>query len=136
MLRERPSWETVRNIVNNVIETTEHALRCRAAAAIGAYTAIRLDVDTPTPHDIDPTATAAEQARDEREQVRRSRSFMSAFRTASRSRAARLEDDAREAAMATRLAALRGDAIVAVVGIDHLDPLVERLDGNDSAEAT
>jgi len=131
VLRERPSLNTVRNVVDNVIETTDHALRCRAAAAIGAYTTIRLDVDAPTPHDIDRTATAAEQARDERTQVRRSRSFMNAFRTASRSRASRLEDDAREAAMATRLAALRGDsddAIVAVVGIDHLDSLVGRFD--------
>lgn len=133
LLRERPSLETIRNVVANAVETTEHALRCRAAAAVGARTSVRLEVDAPVPHDIARTDPPDAQARDEREQVRRARSFMNAFRTASRTRAARLEDDAREAAMATRLAELReadGD-IVAVVGIDHLDSLAERLAATD-----
>ena len=130
LLRERPSLETVRNVVSNAVETTKHAFVCRAAAAVGARTAIRLEVDSPIPHAITRTDTPDDQARDEREQVHRSRSFMNAFRTASRSRASRLEDDAREAAMAARLAELREDGdIVAVIGIDHLDSLAERLDG-------
>jgi len=132
LLRDRPSAETVRAVLANAVETTTHALLCRIAAAIGARSSVRLEIDSPIAHDIAPTAPADEQARDERAQVRRSRSFMNAFRTASRSRASRLEDDAREAAMATRLAGLRGDGeIVAVVGIDHLDSLVERLDASD-----
>jgi hypothetical protein len=57
---------------------------------------------------------------------------MDAFRTASRSRTARLEDAAREDAIAARLSELRGDA-VAVVGIDHLDSLVDRLESADGA---
>ncbi|TQQ81359.1 hypothetical protein EGH24_08130 [Halonotius terrestris] len=129
LLRERPSLDTIRRVVANAVETTEHALLCRAAAAVGARTSVRFEVDSPIPHDTTWTDSPDEQARDEREQVRRSRSFMSAFRTASRSRAARLEDDAREAAMATRLAELheQDSDIVCVVGIDHLDSLAERL---------
>jgi pheromone shutdown protein TraB len=132
LLSERPPLETVRNVVSSVVETTTHALLCRAAAAIGTRTSVRIEVDSPVPHDIARTDSPDEQARDEHEQVRRSYAFMNAFRTASRSRASRLEDDAREAAMAARLRELRGGGdIVAVVGIDHLVPLAEQLDGPD-----
>jgi len=130
LLRERPSIATVRAVVANAVDTTTHALVCRAAAALGTHTSIRFGVDAPTAHAIERTAAPAEQARDEREQVRRARSFMTAFPSANRSRAARLEDDAREAAMAARLGDLRENEegnIVAVVGIDHLDPVAERL---------
>lgn len=131
LLRERPPLETVRNVVSNTVETTKHALLCRAAAAVGARASVRIEVDSSIPHDIAWTDAPADQACHEREQVHRCRSFMDVFWTASRSRASRLEDTAREAAMAARLAELRGDGggdIVAVVGIDHLDPLAEGLD--------
>jgi pheromone shutdown protein TraB len=135
LLRERPSLETVRNVAASAVETAKHAVLCRAAAAVGARTSVRLEVDSPIPHDIDWTDTADDQASDEREQVRRSQSFMNAFRTASRSRASRLEDDAREATMAARLSELREEGdVVAVVGIDHLDSLAERLDGTDGPD--
>lgn len=59
---------------------------------------------------------------------------MNAFGTESRSRAARLEDAAREDAMAARLSEFRGDGdAVAVVGIDHLDAPAERLESPDGA---
>ncbi|WP_096391291.1 hypothetical protein [Halopenitus persicus] len=129
LLRERPSASTVRNVVSNAIKTTTHAVACRIAAAIGARTSVRLEVDSPMSHDVDRTDAPDDQARHEREQVRRSRSFMNAFRTASRTRASRLEDEAREEEMAARLRELREDGTtVAVVGIDHLEPLAERLD--------
>jgi pheromone shutdown protein TraB len=132
LLSERPPLETVRNVVSNVVDTTTHALLCRAAAAVGSRASVRLEVDSPIQHDIARTDSPDDQARDEHEQVRRSNAFINAFRTASRSRASRLEDDAREAAMAARLRNLRGDGdIVAVVGIDHLDSLGEQLDGTD-----
>lgn len=135
LFRERPSLETGKNVVSNVIETTKHALLCRAAATVGARTSIRLEVDSPITYDIAQTDSPANQARNERKQIRRSRSFMNAFQTANRSRASRIEDDAREAAMAARLAELRGDRdIVAVIGIDHLDSVTERLD--ETAEDT
>ncbi|MFC6785948.1 hypothetical protein ACFQFH_08580 [Halobaculum halobium] len=136
LLRDRPPVETVRNVVSSAVETTKHALLCGAAAVVGARTPVRLDVASPTPHGVAWTDSPADQARHEREEVRRCRSFMNAFRTASRSRASRLEDAAREAEMADRLTELGGDGsedddIVAVVGIDHVDSLVDRLDETD-----
>jgi pheromone shutdown protein TraB len=128
LLRERPSLRTVRSVVSDAVETTKHAITCRAAAAVAARASIRLEVDAPVAHDVGRADAPSDQARDEREQVRRSRSFMNVFRTASRSRAARLEDAAREAEMAARLGQLREDGdTVAVVGIDHLDAIAERL---------
>lgn len=132
VLRERPSLETVRTLVSTTVETTTHALGCLAAAVVGARTPVRLDVDSPVSHDVAWTDVPADQARHERDQVHRSRSFLDVFQTASRSRAARLEDAAREAAMVARLAELRGDGdVVAVVGIDHLDSLVDGLTKTD-----
>lgn len=134
LLRERPPLETVRNVVSNTVDATNHALLCLAAATVAGRTSIRLEVDSPTLHDVARTDAPDEQARHEREQVRRCRSFAKAFRTASRSRASRIEDTAREEAMAARLVELsenRGSSIVTVVGIDHLDPLAERLDETD-----
>ena len=128
LLRERPSLQTVRNVVSATVRTTKHAVTCRVAAAIGAHTSIRLEVDSPVTHDIDWADAPDDQARDERKQIRRSRSFTNAFRTASRSRASRLEDVAREEEMAAQLSQLREDGdTVAVVGIDHLDSIAERL---------
>ncbi|WP_276298523.1 hypothetical protein [Haloarcula ordinaria] len=134
LLRERPSLQTVRNVVSDAVETTKHAVACRAAAAVGARTSIRLEVDSPVSHDIDWADAPDDQARHERKQVRRSHSFMNAFRTASRLQASRLEDVAREEEMTARLLRLReeGDT-VAVVGIDHLDSIAERL--NSMGEA-
>lgn len=134
LFRERPSLAAIREVVSSAAETTLHAVVCRLAAAVGARTPIRVEVDSPVPHDVSPTDTADEQARDERGQVRRARSFRRAFRTASRSRASRLEDTAREEGMAARLRRLRGTGdVVAVVGIDHLEPLAERLDSEREA---
>ena len=128
LLRERPPLETGRNVVSNVVDTTKHALLCRAAAAVGARTSVRLEVDSPITHDVAWTDSPDDQACDEHKRVHRSCSFMNAFRTTSRSRASQFEDDARDAAMTSRLAELRGDGdIVAVIGIDHLDSVTERL---------
>lgn len=134
LLRERPPLETVRTVVSNTVETTSHALVCLAAAAVNACSSARLEVDSPTPHDAARTDAPTDQAIHEREQVERCRSFTNAFRSANRSRATRLEDAAREAAMAARLVDLREDGdgdIVAVVGIDHIDALATELDASD-----
>ncbi|WP_436935597.1 hypothetical protein [Halovenus marina] len=134
LLRERPSLQTVRNVVSDAVKTTKHAIICRAAATVGARTSVRVEVDSPVSHDIDWTDAPDDQARDERKQVRRSRSFLNAFRTASRSQASRLEDVAREEEMAARLLQLREEGdIVAVVGIEHLDSVAERLNSVDEA---
>lgn len=134
LLRERPSTDTTRKVLSSTFSATRHAIVCRLAASISAVTDLRLEVDSPVPHDIGADETAETQAEDEHRQVRRARAFMDAFRTASRSRATRLVDTVREEHMADRLSELDGvDAekdVVAVVGIDHLDAVAELLDSN------
>ena len=128
LLRQRPSVTIARKVVRNTIAAMQHALLCRMAAGVAARTSVRVEVDAPTAHATDWTDTPAAQADDERTQIRRSRTFMNAFRTSSSSRASRLEDAAREEHMAERITELAGDgSVVAVVGIDHLDPLEELL---------
>jgi pheromone shutdown protein TraB len=128
LLQERPSAEMLRKVFSNTLSTTKHALLCRLAAALAARTSVRLEVDSPIAYDIDWTDSPEDQAIDERDQARLAHSFMNAFRTTNKSRASQLEDTVRDAEMATRLSALReqGD-VVAVVGIDHLDSLTQRL---------
>lgn len=134
LFRERPSLQVVRNVVSDAVNATKHAVICRAAATLGARTSVRVEVDLPISYDIGWEDPPDDQARDERKQVRRSRSFMEAFRTASRSQASRFEDVAREEEMAAQLLRLREDGdTVAVIGIDHLDPVAERLNAVDEA---
>ena len=136
LLRERPPLRTLRSVVWDVIGATKHAVVCRAAAVVDTRTSVRLEVDAPVARDVDWADAPDEQARDERREVRRSTSFMNAFRTANRLQAARLEDDAREEEMAARFRQLGEDSdTVAVVGIDHLDPVAERLDSVAEAPA-
>lgn len=135
LLRERPSLGTVRDVLSNAASTTRHAIYCRVAAAIARHTSVRLEVDSPVPHEIGSAATPDEQASDEHEQIERSRSFMNAFQDATQSRASQIEDAAREAEMTRRLSErhTEGDT-VAVVGIHHLDSLAERLDASNPTE--
>jgi hypothetical protein len=119
----------VRAVLGNVASVTNHAVACRVAATVGRWTSLRVAVDVPADHDVTAGDPAAAQARDEHEQVRRARSFASAFRADDRSQAAQFVDAAREEHMADRLAELSADGgVVGVVGIDHLDALVSRLE--------
>ena len=129
LLRDRPPVGTVQDLVSTAVSTTGHAVLCRVAAGVAARTSIRVEVDSPVGHGVDHADRPEKQALDEREQVRRSRSFIEAFQSAGRFRASRLEDTVREAEMASRLTELRERGeVVAVVGIVHLEPLIERLD--------
>jgi hypothetical protein len=130
VLYERPSLTIVQNLLSGACSVTKHAIVCRLAAAVAARTPVRLEVDFPTAHDTDWWDTPEDQALDERRQIRRSRSFIDAMWTDDISCASRLEDSTREEHMADRLSALREEGdIVAIVGIDHLDSLRERLEG-------
>ena len=133
VVRERPSPATVRKVLSDATSATKHAVVCRLASAVSARTSVRLEVDSPVIHDIDRRDSPKEQADDEHRQIRQSRAFMEAFRNASATRASRFGDRVREEHMADRLSKLcRGGDTVAVVGVHHLDPLAEKLSGNDN----
>lgn len=134
VLDERPSAPIAGKLLSNTVSATAHALTCRVAAAIAARTSVRLEVDAPTAHDVDRSDTPADQATDEGKQVRRSRAFANAFAPSSTTRASELEDETRERQMASRLGTLVGDDhVVAVVGIDHLEALVDEVTSTVSA---
>jgi pheromone shutdown protein TraB len=76
-------------------------------------------------HDVSPAADASAQAADERGRISRSRSLLGAVE---RPDAAVLFDEAREATMAAKVDAhRRSGRVVAVVGRDHLDSVVDAL---------
>lgn len=128
LVRERPPLGTIRDVLSNAVSATKHALICRLAADIAARTSIRLEVDRPVVHDVGFSDDPNEQAQDERTQVRKARSFMDAFQTANATRASHFEDAIREKHMAECLSELDTEGtVVAVVGIDHVEPLIERL---------
>lgn len=122
---EAASASTVRSTVRRVASITRHAVGCRLAASLHAHTSLRVEVDSPTPHDVGWSDAPERQAADERRHVRRARSVMSAFQ---RTPASRCCETAREAHMAERLEGLREDGdVLAVVGVGHLDAVRERL---------
>jgi hypothetical protein len=123
--RERASPETLRRVASGVASVTRHALVCRGAAEIAERTSLRVEVDSPVEHDCDRLDSPAVQARDERRQAKRSQSLLRAFDPP---RPVRLRDETREECMAAKLETLcsQGET-VAVVGLDHLDGVVEQL---------
>lgn len=128
LLRERPSRGTFLDVFANVGSVMKHAVICRIAAVVATMTSLRLEVDSPSTYPTDRSDTPEAQARDERECIRRSQAFLNAFRPASGSRGSQLEDVTREEHMVDLISEHSADGdVVAVVGISHLDPLIERL---------
>lgn len=125
LLREDTSLSTVRTVTAGVLSVSKHAVACRVAALLDAPTAARLTVDVPVEHEVDEHDDPARQAADERTQVRRARGVLGAL---GKAEPVQVRDATRETHMADRLASLRqrGD-VVAVVGVDHLDGLVDSL---------
>jgi hypothetical protein len=123
--RERTSARTLHRVASGVASVTRHALVCRAAAAVAERTSLRVEVDSPVDHDCDRTDSPAVQARDERRQAERSQSLLRAFDPPEQ---VALRDETREECMAAALGEVGSDdETVAVVGLDHLDGVVERL---------
>lgn len=117
---------TVRTLFSGLTSVTKHAIACRVAASFDGSTVFRSAVDSSAEHECDRGDPAHQQAADERTQIRRAKSIQNVF---GESVAVRLRDAAREAHMADRLSSLRREGtVVAIVGVDHLEPLTERLE--------
>lgn len=116
---------TVRSVSRSLASVTKRAATCRLAAALTGLTGVRLQVDSPVAHECNWRDDPRRQAEDERGQIRQAKSIMNAFEP---TKAARFRKETREAYMADRLSALRREGkVVAVVGVDHLDPLATSL---------
>lgn len=122
------SLATVRHTLENVVGIARFAARARldgwGSAARGS----------PDAHSVSGGDTADTQADDEQTCVTRSRSLLAAFE---RPRADVLLDQTREETMAARIESLRIDgSVLAVVGMDHLDGVTERLQGSVGRSAS
>ncbi|MFW6002924.1 MAG: hypothetical protein ACOCPT_00690 [Halanaeroarchaeum sp.] len=124
----RPSWATVRTVLSNTGSATRHAMACWMATTPVLPSRLPAALDREREHETDWGDSPDQQAADERRQIRRSRSFANALEPTATTRASRIGDGIREEHMADRLANLQRDGdVVAIVGIDHLDSLVELL---------
>lgn len=122
-VRERPPPATAWRVARSLWSVSRDAVRYRVAAAV----ARRSTVDATVEQDCRPADEPHEQADDEWAQYRQSVAVSSALGAPT---AVRLRDSVREAHMAARLAEFeKGSAVVAVVGLGHLEPLVDRLTG-------
>lgn len=123
--RERASSKTLRRVLSGVTSVTRHAILCRAAAAVADRTSFRVEVDDPVVHDCGREDSPDVQARDERKQASRSQSLLQALEPPE---AVLLRDETREDCMAERLQSLRCQGkTVAILGLDHLDGIAERI---------
>lgn len=133
-LHDEPSAGTLGDVVSRTAAASKQALTYRLAAACSKYSSLAPSVDTGTDHGVDESDSPEKQAEDERRQVRRARAFNSAVGGQTR-RATGLLHRTREQHMADRLGSLCEEgAVLGVVGIDHLDAIVDNLGtGNHSA---
>lgn len=125
LARERPGLRTARTLGSRFASVTAHVLQCRLAAAIGRVRSRAPDVHDATEHDVTPADPPTTQADDERRQVRRAASVLSALSSPTH---ATYREELRETHMAEQIAGLREEGdVVAVVGYGHLEEVAERL---------
>lgn len=116
---------TIGTVLRGLLAVTTDAMRCRVRAHIRARFARRRRLPQPRGSAQDRLERPEAQAADERAKVDRSASMKSIF---GESGAVRLRDEARESYMRDRLAGCRkAGTVVAVVGVDHLDAVAQRL---------
>lgn len=129
LLSEQAALPTMLASARGLAAVTKHAAVCRVAAMLSRTLSVQIEVDaTDASYGTDWGDPPESQAENERRQVRKAQFILQAFGS---SRAGNLRDATREEHMADRLASLCDDGdVVAVVGIDHLHPLVELL-GDD-----
>lgn len=125
ILAEDHPVPVVRSVLSDLVSGVAHAVACRLGAVVGEFTPLRPVVYAPITYDCSVYDTPADQAAHEAAHLAQRQSFLGAIVTPAKTR---LVDTVREDAMAARIDGLRtaGD-VVAVVGMEHLDPLASRL---------
>lgn len=105
--------------------STYQALVTVVAAVVGNATGIWLQAHTPVEHAVTHQDSAQAQADAESEHIATREAFMQAIEVPE---TIHIIDTIRERVMAERIAELRGRGdVVAVVGIEHLDPVMDRI---------
>lgn len=124
LYRESASRETAATTLRGLVRVTRHAVTCRLAA-VASRGPVTLEVDGAHAYEVCHDDEPAVQAADEHRQISKATTALRAFGSTP---ATRLRDRTREAHMAEGIAArLRDGDVVAVVGLDHLESLEDRL---------
>lgn len=113
-----------RSIIGDLARISAHAVVTRLGSLYGRLARPPV-LYQPIQYDTSPFDTPGEQATHESAHLSTRASFLRAVQPPP---SIEVIDDLREQAMADRLASLRGDGrVVAIVGMEHLDPLVAHL---------
>lgn len=132
LVTERVPVSDLPDVGRDLLRGAGHALACRLGASVGRLTPLTPKMYTHITYDSTSFDTPFAQAEHERNHVTERQSFL---RIVELPRVTTLIDAVREESMALQLKELRStDDVVAVVGIEHLDELSDRLD--DEAEST
>ena len=126
LYREGASRDIATTTLRGLAGVTRHAVTCRLAA-VASRGPVTLEVDGSQAYDVCPADEPAVPAADERRQISKATTALRAFGSTP---ATRLRDRVREAHMAEGIATRRQEGdVVAVVGLDHLESLEDRLAG-------
>lgn len=124
LVTDRAPLSTARRVLSSVGGATRTALACRLAATLSDPASGCAGVTDAVEYDVSHADSPVRQAEHEHSHV----SGVTALLRATDSGPKRYRDETREACMIDRLDALRDDGdVVAVVGVDHLDPLADAL---------
>lgn len=126
LVADRVSPRIARRVVSSLGGATREALACRVAATVTHATSMTVACDDPVEYNCTHVDPPARQAEHERAHVASVQALLGSVDTDGTALAYR--DETRERCMVDRLRDLRtrGD-VVAVVGVDHLDPLATEL---------
>ncbi|MCU4927069.1 hypothetical protein OB905_13955 [Halobacteria archaeon AArc-dxtr1] len=129
LVADRVSPSTAKRVVSGLTDATRDALTCRVAATLSHATSVSVVSDDPIEYGCD-SDDPLEQADHERAHVAGVQALLGGVDPDGDRSALRYRDETRERCMGDRLNDLRSTddrPVVAVVGIDHLDPLYEAL---------
>ncbi|ELY47584.1 hypothetical protein [Natronorubrum sulfidifaciens] len=132
LLADRVSTTTARRVISSLSGATREALTCRLAATLTHATSMTVACDDPIEYDCTHDESPAEQAAHERAHVTSVQALLGSLETTDSALAYR--DETREQCMLERLEELRATtdgAVVAVVGVDHLETLATALSARE-----
>lgn len=123
--QERPPRGVLSRLLTDLGSMAMHAFATRVASVIGRRSPVRLRVYDPIEHGASLLDTQETQATHERSFLSQRAALFGAIHPPE---ATRLIDDAREVAISDLLDSARADgAVVAVLGMEHLDPVEAEL---------
>lgn len=128
LVADRASAATARRVISSLGGATREALTCRVAATLTHATSMTVACDDPIEYECTHDDPPERQAEHERSHVAGIQTLLGCVETEDSALAYR--DETRERCMIDRLEERRAEAdgdVVAVVGVDHLEPLYEAL---------